>query len=61
MLPALSFEGTNDGNSLKGNTNPYLRAIDGVNTHDDGYPLIIAGGTTTQLVRPPLPLLHKSI
>jgi imidazolonepropionase-like amidohydrolase len=30
---------------------PWLRALDGLNTHDDSYALAIAGGVTTALVR----------
>ncbi|KAG5734721.1 hypothetical protein E4T56_gene17010, partial [Termitomyces sp. T112] len=29
-----------------------LRSLDGLNTHDDSYPLSIAGGVTTALVLP---------
>ncbi|KAJ7579295.1 carbohydrate esterase family 9 protein [Mycena floridula] len=34
------------------NIGPFLRSIDGLNTHDDSYELSIAGGVTTALVLP---------
>jgi len=48
--PAL--DGAEDDNSLKGTIQPWLRSLDGLNTHDDSYPLSIAGGVTTSLVLP---------
>ncbi|KAJ7086055.1 hypothetical protein B0H15DRAFT_939618 [Mycena belliarum] len=48
--PAL--QGANDGNSLKGLVIPWLRALDGLNTHDEGYRLAVAGGVTTSLILP---------
>ncbi|EKM54380.1 uncharacterized protein PHACADRAFT_123385 [Phanerochaete carnosa HHB-10118-sp] len=41
-----------DDNSLNGPIVPWLRALDGLNTHDDSYTLSIAGGVTTALVLP---------
>ncbi|KAI0030405.1 carbohydrate esterase family 9 protein [Vararia minispora EC-137] len=41
-----------DDNSLKGTIQPWLRSLDGLNTHDDSYRLSIAGGITTALVLP---------
>ncbi|OBZ68134.1 hypothetical protein A0H81_11870 [Grifola frondosa] len=41
-----------DDNSLKGPVQPWLRALDGLNTHDESYALSIAGGVTTALVLP---------
>ncbi|TCD63037.1 hypothetical protein EIP91_006073 [Steccherinum ochraceum] len=41
-----------DDNSLKGPIQPWLRSLDGLNTHDDSYRLSIAGGVTTSLVLP---------
>ncbi|KAF5321841.1 hypothetical protein D9619_001862 [Psilocybe cf. subviscida] len=41
-----------DGNSVKGDILPWLRSVDGINTHDDAYQLGIAGGVTTALVLP---------
>lgn len=48
--PALN--GASDGNSHKGPILPWLRSIDGINTHDDAYRLSISGGVTTSLVLP---------
>ena len=48
--PAL--DGAEDDNSLKGTIQPWLRSLDGLNTHDDSYPLSIAGGVTTSLILP---------
>lgn len=48
--PAL--DGAEDDNSIKGTVQPWLRSLDGLNTHDDSYPLSIAGGVTTSLVLP---------
>ncbi|KII92273.1 hypothetical protein PLICRDRAFT_172382 [Plicaturopsis crispa FD-325 SS-3] len=48
--PAL--DGANDGNSLKGLTLPWLRSVDGLNTHDDSFRLAVAGGVTTSLILP---------
>lgn len=47
-----SLSGANDGNSFKGTLSPWLRALDGLNTHDDGMKLAIAGGVTTSLILP---------
>ncbi|KAJ7056558.1 hypothetical protein C8F01DRAFT_1233681 [Mycena amicta] len=49
---APALEGANDGNSLKGLVLPYLRALDAVNTHDEGFKLATAGGVTTSLILP---------
>ncbi|KAJ7178858.1 hypothetical protein C8R43DRAFT_871685 [Mycena crocata] len=48
--PAL--DGAADGNSLKGLVLPWLRSLDGLNTHDDGFKLAIAGGVSTSLILP---------
>jgi hypothetical protein len=48
--PAL--DGAEDDNSFKGLTQPWLRIVDSLNTHDDSYELSIAGGVTTALVLP---------
>ena len=47
-----AFDGAVDDNSLKGTIQPWLRSVDGLNTHDDSYALSIAGGVTTALVLP---------
>lgn len=49
-LPILS--GTTDGHSIRGIIQPWLRSLDGLNTHDDSYRLSIAGGVATSLVLP---------
>ncbi|KAG6832608.1 hypothetical protein H0H92_014444 [Tricholoma furcatifolium] len=49
-LPAL--DGAEDDNSMHGTIQPWLRSLDGLNTHDDSYPLSIAGGVTTALILP---------
>jgi len=41
-----------DDNSFKGPVQPWLRSLDGLNTHDDSYALSIAGGVTTALILP---------
>ena len=38
--------------SPNGITQPWLRSLDGLNTHDDAYNLSISGGVTTSLVLP---------
>jgi len=52
VYSAPSLEGANDGNSLKGTIGAWIRAIDGLNTHDDSYNTSIAGGVTTSLILP---------
>ncbi|KLO16031.1 composite domain of metallo-dependent hydrolase [Schizopora paradoxa] len=47
-----SLRGAQDGNSRHGITQPWLRSLDGLNTHDDAYALSIAGGVTTSLILP---------
>ncbi|QRW21800.1 amidohydrolase family protein [Rhizoctonia solani] len=42
-----SFKGTGDDNSLKAPVQPFLRSIDGVNTHDEAFKLFRAGGVAT--------------
>ncbi|KAL0956500.1 hypothetical protein HGRIS_002644 [Hohenbuehelia grisea] len=49
---APELEGAVDDNSIKGNTQPWLRSLDGLNTHDDSYRLSVSGGVTTALVLP---------
>ncbi|KAJ7220042.1 carbohydrate esterase family 9 protein [Mycena pura] len=49
-LPEL--QGATDDNSPHGTIQPWLRSLDGLNTHDDSYALSIAGGLTTALVLP---------
>jgi hypothetical protein len=42
-----SCAGAFDASSTKGPILPHLRNIDGLNTHDDGFQLAIAGGVTS--------------
>ena len=46
------LDGASDANSLKGPILPWLRSLDGLNTRDDSYPLVVAGGLTTALILP---------
>lgn len=46
------LNGATDYNSEKGLILPHLRALDGLNTHDDAYKGTAAGGVTTALVLP---------
>ncbi|KAK1230023.1 hypothetical protein PQX77_006906 [Marasmius sp. AFHP31] len=48
--PELS--GSSDTNSRKGITQPWLRSLDGINTHDASYRLSISGGITTAVILP---------
>lgn len=47
-----SLAGSEDGNSMKGIAQPWLRSLDGLNTHDESYQLAVAGGVTTSLILP---------
>ncbi|KAJ7144300.1 hypothetical protein C8R44DRAFT_657766 [Mycena epipterygia] len=49
---APDLAGARDGNSHKAPILPWLRSIDGINTHDDAYRLAMAGGVTTAQVLP---------
>ncbi|PPQ79032.1 hypothetical protein CVT25_002341 [Psilocybe cyanescens] len=49
---APSLRGSSDGNSRKGPILPWLRALDGLNTHDEAYQLSVSGGVTTANVLP---------
>lgn len=46
------LRGTDDTNSVKTDIQPYLRSIDGFNTHDAAFQLSMAGGVTSMLVLP---------
>lgn len=46
------LQGANDANSMHGITQPWLRALDGMNTHDESYRLNVAGGVTSANVLP---------
>ncbi|KAF7341304.1 Composite domain of metallo-dependent hydrolase [Mycena venus] len=52
VQPAPALAGARDGNSRKAPILPWLRSIDGINTHDDAYKLAIAGGVTTAQILP---------
>lgn len=47
-----SLSGSEDDNSGKGPIVPWLRSLDGLNTHDDAFRLTISGGVTTSLILP---------
>ncbi|KAG6903044.1 hypothetical protein C0995_007477 [Termitomyces sp. Mi166 len=49
---APSLNGADDTNSFKGLVLPWLRSLDGLNTHDEAYRLSISGGVTTSVVLP---------
>ncbi|KAF8973204.1 carbohydrate esterase family 9 protein [Flammula alnicola] len=49
---APSLRGAADTNSRKGLVLPWLRSLDGLNTHDEAYQLSISGGVTTSNVLP---------
>ncbi|KAH7106018.1 hypothetical protein BKA62DRAFT_348569 [Auriculariales sp. MPI-PUGE-AT-0066] len=49
---APSLEGASDTNSVLGITQPWLRTLDAINTHDIAYELSMSGGVTTALVIP---------
>lgn len=51
-FPLPLLEGALDGDSQNGIAQPWLRSLDGLNTHDETYPLSLAGGVTTSLVLP---------
>jgi hypothetical protein len=46
------LQGASDGNSHSAPILPWLRSIDGLNTHDAAYELAIAGGVTTAQILP---------
>jgi hypothetical protein len=47
-----SLSGAQDTNSRKGITQPWLRSLDGLNTHDESYHLSISGGITSAVILP---------
>ena len=49
-LPEL--KGSDDDNSFNGIAQPWLRSLDGLNSHDEAYRLSISGGVATALVLP---------
>ncbi|KAJ6607174.1 hypothetical protein B0H10DRAFT_2073018 [Mycena sp. CBHHK59/15] len=52
VYSAPALNGASDGNSRNAPILPWLRSIDGLNTHDDAYRLAIAGGVTTAQILP---------
>ncbi|KDQ21348.1 hypothetical protein BOTBODRAFT_99933 [Botryobasidium botryosum FD-172 SS1] len=46
------LDGASDYYSVHGIAQPWMRSIDGLNTHDASYKLSIAGGVTTSLILP---------
>ena len=52
VVDANSHVGAIDLDSAKGPILPWLRSIDGLNTHDEGFQLAMAGGVTTVQVLP---------
>ncbi|KAJ7075534.1 hypothetical protein B0H15DRAFT_894200 [Mycena belliarum] len=52
VYSAPALNGASDGNSMKSPIQPWLRSLDGLNTHDDAYKLAIAGGVTTAQILP---------
>ncbi|THH17725.1 hypothetical protein EW146_g3143 [Bondarzewia mesenterica] len=50
--PSPQLGGAADGNSFNGPILPWLRALDALNTHDDGIRLGVSGGVTTSLILP---------
>ncbi|KAJ7251954.1 hypothetical protein C8J57DRAFT_1187793 [Mycena rebaudengoi] len=49
---APELQGASDGNSIRAPILPWLRSVDGLNTHDAAYELAIAGGVTTAQILP---------
>lgn len=49
---APELRGSDDTNSLKGVVLPWLRSLDGLNTHDEAYRLSVSGGVTTSNILP---------
>ncbi|RDB22990.1 Imidazolonepropionase [Hypsizygus marmoreus] len=52
LSSAPSLRGAADTNSRKAPILPWLRSIDGLNTHDASYELAVAGGVTTAQILP---------
>ncbi|KAF8322076.1 hypothetical protein DL93DRAFT_2071836 [Clavulina sp. PMI_390] len=49
---APNLAGSADTNSMKALIQPWLRSLDGIDTHDESYPLSISGGIATALILP---------
>ncbi|KAH7100379.1 hypothetical protein BKA62DRAFT_252537 [Auriculariales sp. MPI-PUGE-AT-0066] len=52
VLGLPDLQGTDDANSMNGLVQPWLRSLDGFNTHDLGPDYFVAGGVGTTLVMP---------
>ncbi|TFK72449.1 hypothetical protein BDN72DRAFT_836217 [Pluteus cervinus] len=52
VYSAPALRGASDGNSYKAPILPWLRSIDGLNTHDAAYNLTLSGGVTTAQILP---------
>lgn len=52
VISAPVTQGAFDINSKKGPVLPWLRSIDALNTHDEGFELAMAGGVTTAQILP---------
>ncbi|CCM03593.1 uncharacterized protein FIBRA_05730 [Fibroporia radiculosa] len=50
--PSPTFSGSSDVNSMNGLILPWLRSLDAINTHDDGFADTVSGGVTTSLILP---------
>lgn len=50
--PMPELRGSESTNSMKQSVQPWLRSLDGFNTHDAAFNLTISGGVTTMLVLP---------
>ena len=50
--PSPGLDGAEDDNSVKGPIVPWMRSLDGLNTHDEAFHLSISGGVTTSLILP---------
>jgi imidazolonepropionase-like amidohydrolase len=50
--PSPELQGAIDDNSHAGIALPWMRSVDGINTHDETYHTSIAGGVTTSLILP---------
>lgn len=49
---APELDGSENTNSIKGLTLPWLRSLDSIDTHDQAYKLSISGGVSTALILP---------
>ncbi|PFH48338.1 hypothetical protein AMATHDRAFT_65765 [Amanita thiersii Skay4041] len=52
VMSSPQLSGNMDGNSHKAPILPWLRSIDGLNTHDESYRIVVAGGVTTAQILP---------